>query len=31
MQAQLGLKLTASKSAMDVLVIDPVDQVPVGN
>ncbi len=29
--AQLGLKLVASKAPIDVLVIDHVDQVPVGN
>ncbi|HUA63725.1 MAG TPA: TIGR03435 family protein [Verrucomicrobiae bacterium] len=31
MQSQLGLKLMPSKSPIDVLVIDHVDQVPVGN
>jgi len=30
-QAQLGLKLTSSKSPIEVLVIDHADQVPVGN
>ena len=31
METQLGLKLIASKSPIDVLVIDHVDQTPVGN
>jgi uncharacterized protein (TIGR03435 family) len=31
MQSQLGLKLIASKAPIDVLVVDHVDQVPVGN
>ena len=31
MQAQLGLRLTASKAPIEVLVIDHADQTPVGN